>query len=352
MGMVRRFVGGWIAVAALAATLGSGGCGRSPSVAVDGSSTVYRISAAVAEEFRQERSADPEKSTIRATVGKSGTGGGMEKFLSGEIDVCDASRPITVAERKRAEKRGVGFIELPVALDGIAVVVHPDNKAVDHLTTEELGRIWQADSDVAKWSDVRSAWPDKPIELFGPGRDSGTFDYFREVICGEAGVRSDFQASEDDNVLVQGVAGEPHALGYFGYAYYEANKEKLKLVPIDSGDGPVSPTKETIRTGAYKPLSRPLFIYVREAAAKKKAVQAFVEFYLRRASELVGDVGYVPLPEEAYQLALKRFRNRRTGSMFEGGPEADVAITELLRRASKNAKGTEASASDGSDDGQ
>lgn len=287
--------------------------GISGSIHIDGSSTVFPITEAVAEEFQKVH---PE---VRVLVGISGTGGGFKKFTAGETDISDASRPIKPSEMKKAREKGIDFIELPIGFDGISLVVNPSNHFVDYLTTEELKRIWQPGSTVESWSDVRPGWPDQPIKLYGPGTDSGTFDYFTGAINGkEQACRPDFTASEDDNVLVQGVAGDENALGFFGFAYYEENASRLKLVPIDAGNGPVAPSQETIIDGTYTPLSRPVFIYVRSAAAKRPEVHAFVKFYIANAPTLVKEVGYVPLPAAVYSLSMQRFDKGMTGSVLSG----------------------------------
>ncbi len=278
-----------------------GGPGLTGAVSVDGSSTVYPITEAVAEEFGIENPG------VRVTVGISGTGGGFKKFCAGETDISDASRPIKESERERCAQRGIEPMEVRVAYDGIAVVVNAENDFVDCLTVEELKRIWEPGSEVTRWSEVRKGWPDAEISLYGPGTDSGTFDYFTGAIVGEEDAsRPDYTASEDDNVLVQGVAGDRYALGYFGYAYYAENKDKLKAVGIDDGNGCVSPSPETVRSGAYTPLSRPLFIYVKKAALARPEVAAFVRYYLTHAEEFVPQVGYVPLRPEEYRAALER----------------------------------------------
>ncbi|MBI4447194.1 MAG: PstS family phosphate ABC transporter substrate-binding protein [Acidobacteria bacterium] len=322
------------------------GCGRSRedaleglsgTVKVDGSSTVYPITEAVAEEFQREHP------NVRVTVGISGTGGGFQKFTRGETDINDASRPIKASEIAAAEQNKIEFIELPVAYDGIAVVVHPKNTWAQSLTVAELKRIWEpaAQGNITRWNQIRYEWPSREIHLFGAGVDSGTYDYFTEAIVGEEGSsRGDFTSSEDDNVLVQGVAQDENALGFFGYAYYEENKDKLKLVALDDenpkdGEGPIHPAPETISNGTYQPLSRPIFIYVKRDAAERPEVQRFIEFYLQNAPMLVREVGYVPLPERAYQLALERFQKRQKGSMFAaGGSQVGVSIEELLRKES------------------
>ncbi|PZN13561.1 MAG: phosphate ABC transporter substrate-binding protein [Bacillota bacterium] len=264
------------------------------TIRVDGSSTVYPITQAIAEEFMIENPG------VNVTVGSSGTGGGFEKFTRGEIQITGASRPIEDEEKARAEKNGIAYTELIVALDGVAVIINPQNDWVDHLTVEELKRIWEPNSKVKTWSDIRPGWPDEPIKLYGPGTDSGTFDYFTAAIVGSEGAsRTDYTASEDDNQLVTGVANDKYALGYFGYAYYAENKDKLKAVPIDGGNGPVVPSEQTIADGTYKPLSRPVFIYVSNEAYKTRPeVKAFVDFYLDIVPEIAPEVGFVTAGED------------------------------------------------------
>ena len=321
-----------------------GGAGTSaPSVRdilIDGSSTVYPITEAMAEEFGKIR---PD---VRVTVGVSGTGGGFKKFCAGETDISDASRPIKPGEVERCAQNGIEYIELPVAFDGLAVVVNPQNDWVDYMTVAELKRLWEpeAQGNITRWNQIRPGWPDEEIHLFGPGTDSGTYDYFTEAIVGEEGAsRGDFQASEDDNVLVQGIAGDRNALGFFGLAYYEENAGSLKLVPIDDGDdsngaGPIAPSLETVGGGTYQPLARPIFLYVSKAAAERPEVQAFVDFYLQteNAQSLVAEVGYIPLPEGVYKLAQSRFANRTPGSVYGGGgSQVGVTLEELLLQAEK-----------------
>lgn len=270
-------------------------------IIIDGSSTVFPITEAVAEEFRMTY---PD---VNITIGFSGTGGGFKKFNIGETDINDASRPIKDSEAEEAKANGIEYVELMVAYDGLSVVVNKANDFVDNLTVEELNAIWKPDSTVMTWQDVRPEWPAEPIKLYGPGTDSGTFDYFTEEINGETGaIRTDFTPSEDDNVLVQGVAGDKYALGYFGFAYYEENMDKLKVVKIDGGNGPVEPTFDTIKDGSYAPLSRPLFIYVTKDALEKPQVKAFVEYYLTDGTALVAEVGYVSLEDSAYQTELAK----------------------------------------------
>ena len=280
-------------------------------VKVDGSSTVFPVTEAVAEEFGKVH---PK---VRVTVGISGTGGGFKKYCVGEIDINDASRTIKGKEIKVAKENNVEYIELPVAYDGLSVVMNKNNDFIDYLTVEELNSIWKFGSKMKLWSDVRKGWPKEEIKLYGPGTDSGTFDYFKEAIIGKKNnIRSDFTKSEDDNVLVTGVSGSKYALGFFGYAYYAENKDKLKVVSIDGGKGPVSPTEKSINDGSYSPLSRPIFIYVNPESAKRPEVDAFVNFYLKISSSLAGEVGYVALPDELLIKAINRYTNKITGKWF------------------------------------
>lgn len=296
------------------------------AVRIDGSSTVFPITEAVAEEFR---AVAPK---VQVTVGVSGTGGGFKKFCLGETDMNDASRPIQDKERAQAKEKGIEFVELPVAFDGLTVVVNPENSFVDKLTVAELNAIWKPESTVKLWSEVRAGWPAEKIRLYGPGHDSGTFDYFTEVVNGKSkACRADFTASEDDNVLVQGVAGDSHALGFFGFAYFIENQDKLRAVPIDNGSGPVSPTMTTIADGTYSPLSRPIFIYVARKSADRPEVDAFVDFYLQNAPALVKEVGYVPLPAELYGKVTGRWDARTVGTVFHGVHEG-LPLAELMQR--------------------
>ncbi len=318
------------AILAVSACGGSGEKNTSSSLAgtikVDGSSTVFPITEAVAEEFGKVH---PK---VRVTVGISGTGGGFKKYVVGETDINDASRPIKGKEIKKAAEHGIGFIELPVAFDGLSVVVNKQNDWVDYLTVAELNLIWKPGSHVKTWQDIRPEWPAKPLHLFGPGTDSGTFDYFTEAINGKSqACRSDFSKSEDDNVLVQGIAGDTYALGFFGFAYYQENRDKLKVVPIDGGNGPVAPSVTTINNGSYQPLSRPIFIYVNPESAKREEVKTFVHFYLDHAPELVGEVGYVALPAEAYAHNRSRFDAGKTGSLFSGKETIGLKIEDILK---------------------
>lgn len=266
------------------------------TVSLDGSSTVYPISEAIAEEFL---AVAPR---VRVTVGVSGTGGGFKKFLAEETDINDASRTIKESEMLEAEANGINYLEIPVAFDGLSVVVNPNNTWVDYLTVEELQQIWQPGSMVDSWDDIRLEWPAEPIRLYGPGTDSGTFDYFTEAINGESGAsRPDFTASEDDNVLVQGISGDENSLGFFGYAYYVENQDKLKIVPVDGGNGPIAPTATTINDGTYAPLSRPIFIYLNTASLARPEVRTFVDFYIDNAGAMANEVGYIELTADMYQ---------------------------------------------------
>lgn len=271
------------------------GCGSSEnSISIDGSSTVYPVTEAVVEEF------DKTQPGVRVTAGSSGTGGGMKKFIAGDIEICGASRPIKEKEIEACKEKKVEYIELEVAFDGLAVVVNPKNDWCNELTVAQLKEIWRPESGVKNWKDINPAWPDEEILLYGPGTDSGTFDYFTEEIVGEEGaIRDDYTASEDDNMLVTGVKEDLYALGYFGYAYYSQNKDALKLIAVDGGAGAVQPTMETVRDGTYQPLSRPLFIYVRRSALARPEVSKFVRFYLDNAAQMAKEVGYVPISEEA-----------------------------------------------------
>jgi phosphate transport system substrate-binding protein len=276
----------------------------SGEIKIDGSSTVYPITEAVAEEFRAEQ---PK---IKVTVGVSGTGGGFKKFSRGEIDINDASRPIKAQEDSLCQANNIKYLQLKVAFDGLVIVVSKENDWVQHLTVAELKKMWEpeAQEKITKWNQIRPEWPAEEFHLYGPGVASGTYDYFTEVVVGKSGSsRGDFTASEDDNVLVQGVAGDKNGIAFFGLAYYEENKEKLKLVAVDNGKGAVIPSIETVKNGTYAPLARPVFIYVSDAAVKKNGVSEFVSFYLSQSASLVPDVGYIPLTPEEYQREITKF---------------------------------------------
>lgn len=275
-------------------------------VRVDGSSTVFPITEAIAEEFRIDH---PD---VRVTIGVSGTGGGFSKFIRGEIDINNSSRPVKEKEALACRNNQIGFIELKVAYDGLVVVVNKDNTWLNEISVEELKKIWEPEAQerITRWSQVNPSWPDEPFRLYGPGVASGTYDYFTEAIVGEsASSRGDYTASEDDNVLVQGISGDKNGLGFFGLAYYEENKEKLKLVGVSSDGTVVLPSAETVRDGSYKPLSRPVFIYVSEVALQREEVEAFARFYLENAALIVPDVGYVPLTDAAYRDGLEKLNS-------------------------------------------
>jgi phosphate transport system substrate-binding protein len=314
---------------------GTGPGTSSQVITVDGSSTVFPATEAVAEEFQK---ANPG---TRVTVGNSGTGGGFQKFCRDEIDISDASRPITSTEVDACRKAGIEYIELPIAFDGLAVVVHPKNGWSASMTVAELKTLWApaAQGKILRWNQIRPDWPDKEIHIFGAGVDSGTFDYFTEVIVGkQRQSRGDYTSSEDDNVIVQGVSGDQYALGYFGYAYYEQNKDKLQLVAIDDGNdangaGPVLPSPETVTNGTYRPLSRPIFIYPKVKSLDRPEVRSFVEFYLNKGAPLIREVGYIPLSDREYELVRSRFTGRKSGSMYESADtNSQVSLEQRLSR--------------------
>ncbi|MSO81988.1 MAG: PstS family phosphate ABC transporter substrate-binding protein [Acidobacteria bacterium] len=312
-----------------------GGAAPAALITVDGSSTVFPIAEAVAEEFGK---AHPEGRT--PTVGISGTGGGFQKFCRDETDISNASRPIRSAEIEACQKAGVDYIEVPIAYDGLAIVVNPKNSWATTTTVAELKTLWSPDAQgkILRWNQVRPSWPNRDIRLFGAGVDSGTYDYFTEATVGKEGAsRGDFTSSEDDNVIVQGVASDELALGFLPLAYVEANRERLKLVPVedgkaDNGAGPIVPSSETVRNGTYQPLSRPLFIYVSRKAADRREVQQFVEMFFSRP-DLVKEVGYVELTPQIYDLARKHFADRKIGTAFgEGGSQVGMTLEALLAK--------------------
>ncbi len=317
-------LGGWSAGTAHAAGL----------IEIDGSSTVYPVTEAVAEEFQKASGG------TKVTVGISGTGGGFKRFCRGETDISNASRPILREEMILCAQAGVKYYELPVAYDALTLVVGKNNDFVDYLTVEELKKMWEpaAQGKVTSWKQIRDSFPDMPLKLAGPGADSGTFDYFTEAVVGKAkSSRGDYQASEDDNVVVQFVSRDKGALGYFGLAYYEENKDKLKAVPIKANASApaVVPSLETVNNGSYQPLSRPIFIYVKEKSKARPEVREFVEFYLKNGAELAKEVGYVDLPAEAYELALENFRSGKLGTGFGGASEVGLKVEDLLKREGK-----------------
>jgi len=301
-----------------------------PIVTIDGSSTVYPIMEAVAEEFQKAK-----RGAVRVTVGISGTGGGFKKFCRGETDISDASRPIKKSEMEDCAKAGIKYIELPVAYDALTVVIHPGNTWAKNLTVADLKKIWEpeAKGKITNWKQVRPEWPDMPLKLYGPGTDSGTFEYFTEAIMGKAKAsRPDYTASEDDNTLVTGVSRDKGGLGYFGYAYYAENTKKLAAASIDNGKGPVAPSEKSVEDGNYQPLSRPVFIYVSEKALDKPEVKEFVDFYMKNAPQLVKEVKYVPLPAKVYSLNLEHVAKRKLGTVFGGKSEVGLKIEDLVKR--------------------
>ena len=303
-------------------------------VKIDGSSTVFPITEAVAEDFQKAK-----KQQVKVTVGISGTGGGFKKFCRGETDISDASRPILKSEMEDCRKAGVEYFELPVAFDALTVVINPKNAFIRQLTIAEMKKMWEpaAQGKVTRWNQVNPQWPDQPMKLFGPGADSGTFDYFTEAVVGKSkSSRGDFTASEDDNVLVTGVARDVNGLGYFGYAYYIENKDKLKAVPIVNATGQaVGPSIEAVLKGSYNPLARPIFIYVNAKSLGKPEVKEFVEYYLKNGSKLAQEVKYVPLPDSAYRAALEHVQKGKKGTVFGGTAEVGVTIEELLKREAR-----------------
>jgi len=305
------------------------------AIKIDGSSTVFPISEAFAEEFQIQK-----RGKVRVTVGVSGTGGGFKKFCRGEIDMSNASRPISAEEMENCRKAGIKYMELPVAFDALTVVVNPANNWIkdNTLTIADLKKMWEpaAQGRIANWKQVRSEWPAERLMLFGPGADSGTFDYFTEAVMGKSkSSRGDYTASEDDNTLVQGVENNKSALGYFGFAYYAAHKDKMTAVRIDGGKGPVAPSVENVINGTYSPLSRPLFVYIRESSMDRPEIKEFVQFMMTEGADLVTEVGYVPLPQKAYQLAWKHYNDKKLGTVFGGVSEVGVTIEELLAKEAK-----------------
>jgi phosphate transport system substrate-binding protein len=304
------------------------------AIKIDGSSTVFPIAEAVAEEFQIAK-----RGKVRVTVGIAGTGGGFKRFCRGETDIANASRPILKEEMEACRVAGIKYLELPVAFDALTVVVNPSNTWVKNLTIADLKKMWEpgAQQRVTRWNQVRPEWPNEPLMLFGAGADSGTFDYFTEAVNGRAkSSRGDYTASEDDNVLVQGVENNKNALGYFGFAYYIAHKDKMRAVEIVNPKGQaVGPSIDNVNNGTYQPLSRPLFIYVRETAAARPEIKEFIEFYLTKGADLVKEVGYVPLPAASYQLTLKHFKDQKLGTVFGGVAEVGVTIESLLAREGK-----------------
>lgn len=305
--------------------------GDNPGLIVaDGSSTVFPITEAAAEEFQRAH-----RDQARIVVGISGTGGGFKKFCRGETDIQDASRPISLEEREVCRRNGIRYIELPIAYDALTVVVSRDNTWAGPMTIAELKRIWEpsAQGVITRWNQIRPEWPDLPLKLFGAGSDSGTFDYFTEVVVGRPKAsRGDYTASEDDNTLVQGIARDRQALGYLPFGYYESNRHRVRAIPVDAGSGPIEPSRATVENGAYQPLARPLLLYVNAASANRQAVKAFVEAYLSQAAALAIEVSFVPLPADAYARAAVAFQTGRVGTVFRDGSSAGLPVLDALQR--------------------
>jgi phosphate transport system substrate-binding protein len=305
-------------------------------IKVDGSSTVYPITEAVAEEFQKAK-----KNAIKVTVGISGTGGGFKKFCRDETDISNASRPITKSEMELCKAAGVEYVEMPVAFDALTVVINPKNAFLKQATVEEMKMLWEpaAQGKITKWNQINPAWPDAPIKLFGAGADSGTFEYFTEAMVGKAkSSRGDYTASEDDNVLVQGVSRDVNAIGYFGYAYYAENKAKLKALPIvnpKTGKA-VEPSAANVENGTYAPLSRPIFIYVKAKSLDKPEVKEFIEFYMKNGATLTKEVKYVPLPASAYTGNVEHMKKKKLGTVFGGHNEIGITVEEVMKREAKN----------------
>jgi len=322
------------AAAALAGAFASGTAFAQALVKIDGSSTVFPITEAVAEEFQKAK-----KGSVRVTVGISGTGGGFKKFCRGEIDIADASRPIKASEMEECKKAGIKYIELPIAFDALTVVANPKNP-LSSISVADLKKMWEpeAQTKVTNWNQVNPAFPNQALKLYGPGTDSGTFEYFTEAVVGKAkSSRGDYTASEDDNVLVQGVSRDIGGIGYFGYAYYIENKDKLKALAISPAEGKpaVAPSEEAVLSGTYQPLSRPIFIYVSAKSAEKPEIKEFIDFYLKNGAKLTKEVKYVPLSAADYQHAADNFKKMKTGTAFGGHSEVGVKISDLLKRDPK-----------------
>ncbi|WP_370690442.1 PstS family phosphate ABC transporter substrate-binding protein [Nitrosomonas sp.] len=317
-----------IATMFLSASITAGVANASPIIKIDGSSTVFPITEAVAEDFQIAK-----RGAIRVTVGISGTGGGFKKFCRNEIDIVNASRSITQLEMDACKQEGVQYIEMPIAFDALTIVVNPKNTWSKTITIDELKRIWEpgAQGVITHWNQINPAWPDKKIKLYGPGADSGTFEYFTEAIVGKAkSSRGDFTASEDDNVLVQGVASDIYALGFFGFAYYIENSKKINAVAVDSGNGGVIPSAATVENNSYKPLSRPIFIYVNAKSTEKPEINEFVNFYMKNAPELVTEVKYFPLSKEVYNLNIEHLDKKKTGTVFKD-MGTNIKLEDILK---------------------
>ena len=323
------------AIAGSVAMIGNEAFAQAKTIAIDGSSTVFPVSEAIAEEFQKAN-----KGQVRVTVGISGTGGGFKKFCRVETDISNGSRPILKEEIETYKKAGIEFYELPLAFDALTVAVSPKNTNLKCITVAQLKTMWEpgAQGKVSKWKDVDPSWPDQPLKLYGAGADSGTFDYFTEAVVGKAKAsRGDYTASEDDNVLVQGIENDANALGYIPFAYYEPHKEKMKAVAVDwgKGQGCVAPSLDNVLAGTYNPLARPLFIYVSKKSADKPEVKEFVEFAMTKGPGLIREVKYLPLPDEAYKMGMARFKEGQLGSGFGGVPEVGLPVAEILKRTPK-----------------
>jgi phosphate transport system substrate-binding protein len=323
----------WVRVALLLTALVASPARAQLLIKIDGSSTMFPVTEAVAEEFQVRK-----RGTARVTVGISGTSGGFRKFCRGETDLQDASRPILKSEMDTCRAAGVQYFEIPVAFDALTVAVNPQNTWLDSITLSELKRIWEpaAQGKIVNWKQINSSWPDVPILLFGAGADSGTFDYFTQAIIGRArSSRGDYAGSEDDNVLVKGIETSPYALGYVPYAYYAPHAGRMKALAIDAGSGPVKPGPENVLNGTYAPLSRPLFIYVNATSAQRPEVKEFVEFFLSHGGALIREVQYLPLGEAAYAMALRNFRSGKLGTAFNGAPEVGLRVEDVLEREAR-----------------
>lgn len=300
-------------------------------IKIDGSSTVYPITQKLVEQFNAT-----DKPDVEVSASFSGTGGGFKKFCAGETDINNASRPILKDEMEACKQNKISYIELPVAFDALSVVVHPENNWAKDITVAELAKMWSptAQQKITKWNQVRSSWPDKPLILFGPGTDSGTYDYFAEAVGGEVReTRSDYTASEDDEVLAAGVSKNPNALGYFGYAYYVEHQDKLKALAVDSGNGPVLPTKTAVEQAKYQPLARPLFIYVNAVSAQNNPLMnEFIDYYMNNAQEVVSSVGYIPFGEDDYMRLYRNYYKTKVGTVFGGKSEFNQTIYEVLTK--------------------
>ena len=323
---------------ALGLALIAGGCSSEANqqqrgaIAIDGSSTVYPITTTIAQDYKQQ-----DSNPVEVKVSFSGTGGGFKKFCAGETDISNASRPISDGELQACDAAGIRFYELPVAFDALTVVVNKQNTWAQDITLAELKALWQAaaQTKVTRWNQVRSSWPNQPIVLYGPGADSGTYDYFSEVVV-EGDSRSDFVASEDDKILATGVGQDKNALGYFGFAWYDEFQDRLNALAVDGGGGPIEPSPQTVASAQYQPLSRPLFIYVNfKSAQTNPAVREFVKFYLENAADIVDGVGYVPLTEEGYHIAWVNYQEGETGTAFDGKPQPNLTVAELLRKTKR-----------------